>query len=87
MEGCASARRRAHVYFPCVFFDDAIAHGKPEARTSACGFCGEERIENPVDVIARNSRARIDDFDFDAAIVGSGANLQQAAARHGVPGI
>src|SRR5208282_4532633 len=83
-EGCALARRRAHVHFARVLLDDAVAHRKAESGAPSGGLGCEEWIEDAMDMFRRNARSGVDDFDFDGAIVSRGPDFQHAAARHGV---
>src|SRR5580693_5366928 len=70
-----------------MFFDDAVAYGEAQACAAAGGFGGEKRIEYTVNMFARNAGASVDDFDFDAAVVGARADFQQAAAGHRVASV
>src|SRR5271170_5947293 len=70
-----------------MFFDDAVAHGEAQTCAATGGFGGEEWIEDAVNVLAGDAGSRVDDFDFDAAIVRAGAYFEQAAAGHGVAGV
>jgi hypothetical protein len=70
-----------------MLFDDAVAHRKPEARAAAAGFGRKKRIEDAVNVFARDSGARIRNFNFNAAIVRARTHFEQAPTGHGVAGI
>ena len=76
--------RGAHVDFPGVFFDDAVAHGEAQAGAAAGGFGGEERIEDAVQIFARNADAGVGDFHFHGAVVRRCAHFEHAAGGHGV---
>src|SRR5882757_3233719 len=84
VEGCALAGRGANINFSSVLFDDAITDRKPQAGAAPAGFGGEKWIENPMDVLAWNTRASVDDFDFHAAVMRGSAHFQHSAAGHGV---
>ena len=47
-------------------------------------FGGEEWIENAMEMLGRNARAGVGDFDFHGAVVRRRADFQHAAAGHGV---
>src|SRR4029077_9285534 len=69
VEGSAFARGRAHVNLSGMLLNDSVAHGETEARAATAGFRGEERIEDAVNVFARNAGASVRNFNFDAAVV------------------
>src|ERR1700760_4074569 len=71
-----------NINFSSVLFNNAVADGEAETGAAPGGFGGEKRIEDAVDVIARNACPGVDDFDFDAAVVSSGTYFKHAAARH-----
>src|SRR5260370_1002913 len=70
VEGRALARCRAHVNLSCVFFDDAVAYGKSEARAPPVALGGEEGIKDAANVFPRNPRAGVRDVHRDASVVG-----------------
>src|SRR5579871_6454654 len=70
-----------------MFFDDPIGYGEAQTSAAAASFCGEKRIEDAMNVFARDACTGIDDFNFDAAVVRAGAHFQQAPAGHGIASI
>ena len=84
VEGRTFAGSRANVNFSSVLFNYTVADGQAQSSAAPAGLGGEKGIEDPMDVIARNARAGVSDFDFDAAIVGGGAHFQHAATGHGI---
>ena len=84
VEGCALAGSGANINFSSVLFDYTVADRKPQTGAAAAGLGGEKRIENAMDVLARNARAGVDNFHFNAAVVRGGAHFQHSAAGHGV---
>src|SRR5579885_2881676 len=87
MERGALSGRGTNVDFSGMFFDDAIADGEAQASAAAIGLGGEKGIEDAMNVLARDSGSRIGNFDFDGAVVRGGANLDHAAAGHGIAGV
>src|SRR5690242_3555916 len=79
--------RGAYIDFSSMLFDYTVADGKAQAGAAAIGLGGEERVKNAMDVLAGNACAGIRNFHFNAAVVRHRADLQHAAARHGVPGV
>src|SRR5690242_5840183 len=84
VERSALSGRGPHVNLSRVFLDDSVAYRETKARAPAVGLGGEERIEDAVNVFARNSCAGIRDFDFDAAVVRAGADFEHPSTRHGI---
>src|ERR1035438_1747732 len=84
VEGCALAGSGANINFSSVLFDYTVADRETQAGAAAAGFGGEKRIENAMDMFARDAGAGVDNFDFHAAVVGRGADFQHSAAGHGV---
>src|SRR5262245_440521 len=84
VERRAFARGRANIYLSCVLLGDSVAHRKSQtsASTTSCG--GKERIENPVNVLPRNPRSCIHDFDFHAPILRARSHFKDAARGHRV---
>ena len=70
-----------------MLFDYTVADGQAQACAAAVRFGGEKRVENAMNVLARDTCARVRDFDFDAPVVGGGADFEHAAGGHGVAGI
>src|SRR5450755_132234 len=84
VEGCALAGGGADINFSSVLFDYAVADRQPQAGAAPAGFGGEKRIENAMDVFARNARASVHNFHFNAPVMRGGAHFQHSAAGHGV---
>ena len=84
MERRALAGSGANINFSSVLLDYTVADRKPQTGAAADGFRSEKRIENTMDVLARDARAGVHHFHFDAAIVRGGTHFQHAAAGHGV---
>ena len=70
-----------------MLFDYTVADGQTQTCAASVGFSGEKRVENAMDVLARNAGASIGDFDFHAAIVGGSSDFKHAAGGHGVASI
>src|SRR5437879_1103776 len=87
VEGCAFSGGRTYIDFSCMLFDYTVADGQAQPCAAAVGFSGEKRIENAMDVLARNTCARVCNFDFDTAVVRGGADFKHTASGHGVAGI
>src|ERR1700682_930267 len=87
VEGCALSGGRAYIDLSCMLFDYTVAHGQAQACAAAVGFGGEEGIEDARNVLAGNAGAGVGDFNFDAAIVGGGADFEHTAGRHGVASV
>src|SRR5256885_2378483 len=87
VEGCAFSRGRAYIDLSCMIFDYTVADGQAQAGPAAIRFSGEEGIENAMYVLTRNACTGVRDFDFDAAVVSSGADLEHSAGGHGIAGI
>src|SRR5580658_9592987 len=83
-EGSTFAWSGAYVDFAGVLFNDAVAHRKTQPGAPSGGLGCKEWIENTVEVLWRNPRARVSHFDFHGAVLRSGAHLEQATLRHGV---
>src|SRR5260370_38555238 len=78
VEGRALARCRAHVNLSRVFFDDAVAYGKSEARAPAVALGGEEGIKDAVNVFPPNPRAGVRDFHLETSLLGARPPFQHA---------
>src|SRR5258707_1177510 len=87
VEGCAFSWGRAYIDFSCMLLDYTVADGQTQACAAAVGFGGKERIENAMNVLARDACSCVCDFDFHAAVVGGGADFKHAAGGHGVASI
>src|SRR6266403_583268 len=83
-EGRAFVRGGAHVDFPGMLLDDAVAHRKPQARTAAGDLRGEKGIKDAVQIFMGNSGACIGDFDFNRAVVRRRADFHHASRGHGI---
>src|SRR5579872_4996054 len=83
-EGRALSGRGAHIHFPGVLLDDAVAHGESQAGAAPGRFRGEKGIEDAVQILARDARAAVDDLDFDGAVESLGADLDHSTGGHGV---
>jgi hypothetical protein len=75
VEGSASPWRGANVDFAGMFFDDSITYAETESGSPASRLRREERIENLMDVLTRNSVTRVNDFDFYGTIVRRGPDF------------
>src|SRR5580658_10091438 len=83
-EGSTFAWSGAYVDFAGVLFNDAVAHRKTQPGAPSGGLGCKEWIENTVEVLGRNPRARVSDFDLNGTVLRSGAHFEQATLRHGV---
>jgi hypothetical protein len=84
MEGGAFAGRRTHINLSGMFLDDSVTHRETEASPASTGFGGEERVKDAMKVLAGDTCARIRDLDFDAAVMGGGANFEHSPAGHSI---
>src|SRR4029077_7052349 len=78
----AFAYGRAHVNLAGMFFNNSITNRQPQSGSAAARLGGEEWIEYPVNVLARNPRPGIDDFHFHTSVVRRGAHFQHSSAWH-----
>src|SRR5208337_2795364 len=82
MERSSSTGGRSYVDLAGMFLDDPVAHAETETGSPASGLRREERIKNPMDVLAGNSVTGIHYFNFHAAVVRGGTHFQHSAERH-----
>src|SRR6266404_1902645 len=78
-------RCRTHIHFSRVFLDNSVADRKAQAGSPPDRLGGKKRIENPMNMLARNSCSSVHDFDFHAAVMSGGSHFQYSAGWHGVP--
>src|SRR5258708_12665652 len=78
VERRALAGGGANINFSSVLFDYTVADREPQTGAASARFGGEKWIENAMNVFARNSRASVHNFHFDAAIVRAGADNRKS---------
>src|SRR5208282_3243128 len=91
IERRAPAGPAFHFDLPGVLLNDSVGDRQPQPRAPVLAFArsrlgGEERIVNAVNVLLRDSRARIRHYHADSVSVG-GSDAQRPAAGHGILGI
>src|ERR1700676_5685243 len=87
VEGGTFAWCGADIDFSSMLFDYTVADGEAKAGAAAARFGGKKRIENTMNVLARDASPGIGNLDLDAAIVSGGAHFQHAACGHSVTGV
>src|SRR5947209_1963513 len=70
-----------------MLLNDTVGHRESQARAFARGLGGEEGIVDAVDMLGRDAGTAIGHFNPDARAFSARADLEGAAARHGVTGV
>src|ERR1700682_6837022 len=87
VEGCTFAWGGPDIDFSSMLFDYTVADGEAKAGAAAARFGREKRIENTMNVLARDASPGVGNLHRDAAIVSGGAHFQHAPGGHSVTGI
>ena len=85
MEAGALSNRAEQADGAAVLLDDPAGRGQAQSRAAFLG--GEVDLKDGVDVLRRDTRARVGDLDLHALVPGRGADDQLAAFRHGLLGV
>ena len=88
MERCAATYFAVHLNLAGMFLNNAVAHGKAEARSTSLtfnnsGFGSEEWIVDAAKIFCRDARPGVANDHFDLPIV-DGFDPQYPALCHGI---